>query len=142
METHNLEVRPLMDLIEGDGPKVIGVGGAAVQTLGYVIVNIQLEAAGSYNEDSIALAIPDASVIATFAPMIIGTCTLNCIVEAMKESELDDLFPSWELIWHSWELIGQARRISWRTSGVTCKSGTINGADKVLYAYDGQLLEP
>ena len=128
----------MTDLIEGDGPKVIGVGGIAVHPLGYVIVNIWLEATGSYNEDSIVLVIPDASAFAARAPMIIGTCTLNRIVEAMKESELDGLSLSWELIWHSQELIGQAGRISWTTSGVTCKSGTIEGADEILYAYDGQ----
>ena len=138
VETHNLEVRPITDLIEGDGPKVIGVGGTAVHPLGYVIVNIRLEGAGNYNEDSIVLVIPDASVFAARTPMIIGTCTLNHIVEAMKESELDDLSLSWELIRHSQELIGQAGRISWRTSGVTCKSGTIEGADEIFYAYDGQ----
>ena len=74
--------------------------------------------------------------------MIIGTCTLNCIIEAMKESELDNLSSPWELIRHSQEFIGQARRVSWRTSGLIYKSGSVDRADKVLYAYDRQLLEP
>ena len=84
----------MSDLAEGKGPNVIGVGGAAVRPLGYVIVNLQVEAAESYNEDQIALIIPDASAFTARAPMIIGTCTLNQIVEAMKESELDNLTPT------------------------------------------------
>ena len=101
IEAHGLEVRPLSDLAEGKGPHVIGVGGTAIRPLGYVIVNLQVEAAGSYNKDQIALVIPDASAFAARAPMIIGTCTLNRIVEAMKESKLDCLTPQWELIRYS-----------------------------------------
>ena len=64
IEAHGLEVRPLSDLAEGKGLHVIGVGGTAVRPLGYVIVNLQVEAVGSYNEDQIALVIPDASAFA------------------------------------------------------------------------------
>ena len=64
VEAHGLEVRPLSDLAEGKGPHIIGVGGTAVRPLGYVIVNLQVEAAGSYNKDQIALVIPDASAFA------------------------------------------------------------------------------
>ena len=64
VEAHGLEVRPLSDLAEGKGPHVIGIGGTAIRPLGYVIVNLQVEAAGSYNEDQIALVILDASAFA------------------------------------------------------------------------------
>ena len=129
-------------LAEGKGPHIIGVGGTAVRPLGYVIVNLQVEAAGSYNKDQIALVIPDASAFAARAPMIIGTCTLNRIVEAMKESGLDHLIPQWELIRYSRDLVAHAGRVTWKTVGVTCRAGTVEGANEVLHAYDGELLEP
>ena len=142
VEAHGLEVQPLLDLAEGKGPHIIGIGGTAVRPLGYMIVNLQVEAAGSYNKDQIALVIPDASAFTARAPMIIGTCTLNRIVEAMKESELDHLTLQWELIQYSRDLVAHTGRVTWKTVRVTCQAGTVEGADEVLHAYDGELLEP
>ena len=98
VEALGLEVLPMKDLV-GDQKKecIIGVGGSAVQPKGYVVVNLQVDAANSYNEDAIAIVIPDASGFASRVPMIIGTCTLGRVVEAMKESELDTLTPQWDM---------------------------------------------
>ena len=87
VEALGLEVLPMKDLV-GDQKKecIIGVGGSAVQPKGYVVVNLQVDAANSYNEDAIAIVIPDATGFASRVPMIIGTCTLGRVVEAMKEA--------------------------------------------------------
>ena len=72
VEALGLEVLPMKDLV-GDQMKecIIGVGGSAVQPKGYVVVNLQVDAANSYNEDAIAIVIPDASGFASRVPMII-----------------------------------------------------------------------
>ena len=67
-----------------------------------------------------------------------GTTYTDLIDETWN---LENLTLLWELIHYSRELIGQAGRVTRRTSGVTCKSRTIKGANEMLYAYNRQLLE-
>ena len=40
------------------------------------------------------------------------------------------------------DLVAHAGRVTWKTVGVTCRAGTVEGADEVLHTYDGELLEP
>ena len=111
-------------------------------TEGYVIVNLQVDAANSYNEDAIAIVIPDASGFASHVPMIIGTCTLGRVVEAMKESELDTLTPQWDMDRYAREITVKTGCVEWRPAGMQSHKTTIEGADEVLTAWRGELLEP
>ena len=143
VEALGLEVLPMKDLV-GDQKKecIIGVGGSAVQPKGYVVVNLQVDAANSYNEDAIAIVIPDASGFASRVPMIIGTCTLGRVVEAMKESELDALTPQWDMVRYAREISVKTGHIEWKPAGMQNRKTTITGADEVLTAWRGELLEP
>ena len=143
VEALGLEVLPMKDLV-GDQKKecIIGVGGSAVQPKGYIIVNVQVDAANSYNADAIAIVIPDASGFASRVPMIIGTCTLGRVVEAMKESELDTLTPQWDMVRYAREITVKTGRVEWRPARMQSRKTTIEGADEVLTAWRGELLEP
>ena len=44
-----------------------------------------------YNEDQIALVIPDMSKLAAQVPVILGTPMISCIVNMIKEKEIDAL---------------------------------------------------
>ena len=101
VEALGLEVLPIADLVGDQQDCIIGVGGSAVQPKGYVIVNLQVDAANKYNEDAIAVVLPDASKFASRVPMILGTCTLGRVVEAMKESEIESLTPQWDMVWYA-----------------------------------------
>ena len=142
VEALGLEVLPMEDLVGDQKECIIGVGGSAVQPKGYVIVNLQVDAANNYQEDAIAIVIPDASRFASRVPMILGTCTLGRVVEAMKESELDSLPMQWDMVRYAREITVKTGRVEWRPAGVQNRKTTIEGADEVLTAFRGELLEP
>ena len=44
-----------------------------------------------YNEDKLALVVPDLSNFVERIPIILGTPTISCIINVMKEREIDAL---------------------------------------------------
>ena len=73
---HSLEVRPITALI---GAKVtcMGLGNAYTRPLGYVVIWVQVDRLQGYEEDQIALVIPDLSNFAAQIPVILGTPTIG-----------------------------------------------------------------
>ena len=67
----------------------MGVGNAYTQPLGYVIVQVQVDGVQGYDEDQIALVVPDESKFMEQIPIILGTPTISCIMNVMKEREID-----------------------------------------------------
>ena len=113
VEALGLEVLPMEHLVGDQKECIIGVGGSAVQLKGYMVV-----AANNCNEDAIAIVIPDALGFASRVPMIIGTCTLGRVVEAMKESKLDTLTPQWDMVRYAREIMVKTGRVEWRPAGM------------------------
>ena len=90
-------VLPLEDLV--DHPlHLVGLGGNQTQPLGFVILRVQVRKIAGYNEDVIFLIVPDGSDFSKRVPLVIGTCTLGCMVNVIKESELDMLSPPWAVV--------------------------------------------
>ena len=85
---HLLQVEPISHLI---GTKVtcVGLGNAYMRPLGYVIIWAQVDGVQGYDEDQIALVIPDLSNFAAQIPVILGTPTIGRVVNMMKEVEID-----------------------------------------------------
>ena len=54
-----------------------------------------MEGIQGYDEDQIALVIPDLSNFAVRVPLILGTPTIACIINVMKEREIDALATLW-----------------------------------------------
>ena len=48
-----------------------------------------------YDEDQIALVIPDFSNFATRVPIILGTPTIGPVINIMREAEMDALAMPW-----------------------------------------------
>ena len=73
---HSLQVGPITNLI---GAKVtcVGLGNACTRPLGYIIIWVQVDGVQSYDEDQIALVIPDLSNFAAQIPLILGTPTIS-----------------------------------------------------------------
>ena len=61
------------------------------KSLGYVIVQVQVDGVQGYDKDQIALVIPDLSNFVVRVPVILGTPTTSHIVSIMKEREIDAL---------------------------------------------------
>ena len=61
------------------------------QSIGYVIIQIHVDGVQGYDEDQIVLVIPDLSNFAAQIPVILGTPTIGCVMNVIKESEMDML---------------------------------------------------
>ena len=60
IEEHSLNAGPLTDLV-GRCVACVGLGNALTQPLGYVVIQVQVDGVQGYDEDQIALVIPDLS---------------------------------------------------------------------------------
>ena len=91
---HSLEMGPITDLI---GAKVtcMGLGNTYTHPLGYIIVQVQVGRVQGYDKDKIALVIPDESKFVKQVPFILGTPNISCIMDVMKEKEIDALAMPW-----------------------------------------------
>ena len=98
VKSRSLEVGPIMDLI-GRSVTCIGVRNAYTQHLGYVTVSVQVEGVQGYNKDQIALVVLDLSNFVVWVPVILGTPTISCVMNVMKEREIDILATPWANAW-------------------------------------------
>ena len=76
---HSLQVGPITNLM-GSQVACVGPGNAYTQPLGYVVIWAQVDGIWGYDEDQIALVIPDFSNFATRVPIILGTPTIGQVV--------------------------------------------------------------
>ena len=81
---------PITDLIHAR-VTCMGMANACTHLLGYAIVWVQVDRVQGYNEDQIALVIPDESKFAEQVPVILQTPTISHIMNVMKEREIDAL---------------------------------------------------
>ena len=79
------------------GSKVacMGLGNAYTRPLGYMVIRVQVDRVWDYDEDQIALVIPDFPNFATRVPIILGTPTIGQVVNVMREAEMDALEMPW-----------------------------------------------
>ena len=90
----SLKVGPITNLV-GRCVACVGLGNAYTWPLGYVIIQVQVEGVQGYNEDQIALVVLDLSHFEAWVPIILGTPTISCVVNVMKEREIDALVMPW-----------------------------------------------
>ena len=76
IKEHSLPMGPITDLM---GAKVacVGLGNTYTRPLGYVIIRVQVDRVWGYDEDQIALIIPDFSNFMVRVPIILGTPTIG-----------------------------------------------------------------
>ena len=91
---HSLQVGPITDLM-GFKVTCMGLGNAYPRPLGYVVIQVQVDRVWGYDEDQIALIMPDISNFATRVPIILGMSTIGQVVHVMREVEMDVLAMPW-----------------------------------------------
>ena len=91
---HSLQMGPITYLLSA---KVgcIGLGNAYSRSLGYVVIQVQVDGVQGYDEDQIVLVIFDLSNFVAWIPVILGTPTISCVINVMKETEIDALATPW-----------------------------------------------
>ena len=93
VEAHSLDISPLGNLVDST-LSVNSFGRLFSQSLGYIIIRIQIKGVQGYDEDQVALVIPDPIDFGSQVPVILGTLTINQIVNVIKTSEIDELSAS------------------------------------------------
>ena len=94
INNYSLDMGPLSDLV-GRWVTCIGLGNMLTQPIGYIVIPAQADGVQGYDEDQKALVIPDLSNIMAQTPMILGTPTINHIMNVIKEREIDTLATPW-----------------------------------------------
>ena len=85
---------PITDLM-GSIATSVGLDNAYTRPLGYVVIWVQVDGVQGYDEDQIALVIPDLSNFATRVPVILGTPTIGRVINVMREVEMVALAMPW-----------------------------------------------
>ena len=91
---NSLPVGPITNLM-GSKVTCVGLGNTYTRLLAYVIIWVQVVGVQGYDEDQIALIIPDFSNFAMRVPVILGTLTIGQVVNVMREVEMDALAMLW-----------------------------------------------
>ena len=94
IKEHSLPVGLITSLM-GSKVACVGLGNAYTRPLSYVIIQVQVDGVQGYDEDQIALIIPDFSNFAMRVPVILGTPTIGRVVNVMREAEMDALAMPW-----------------------------------------------
>ena len=94
MKSCSLEVGLITNLI-GTWVACVGLGNTYTWPLGYIIILVQVDGVQGYNEDQIVLVVLDLLNFVVRIPVILGTPTISCIVNVMKEREIDALATPW-----------------------------------------------
>ena len=76
VKEHTLPVGPITNLM-GSKVTCVGLGNAYTRPLGYIVIQVQVDGVWGYDEDQIALVIPDFSNFTTRVPVILGTPTIG-----------------------------------------------------------------
>ena len=74
-------------------------------TLGYIIINVQVEGIPSYYEEQVALVIPNVTQLGLKVLVILGTPTIHWLCHQMKESEIQTALEEWQHALLSYEAL-------------------------------------
>ena len=72
-----------------------GLGNTFTWPIGYMIKWVEVDGVKGYDEDQIALIVPDLYNFGAQVPVILGTPTIGHIVNMIRENEIDTLATAW-----------------------------------------------
>ena len=111
----------------------MGLGNTYTRPLGYIIIIwVQVDRVQGYDEDQIALVIPDLSNFAAQIPVILGTPTISQVINVMKEVEIDTLAMPWvnARVAH---LLSVCRITTMEVGDSTEEESSSDGYDQVMF---------
>ena len=86
--------------IGGPIPPIRGIGSIPVEPVGFVMMNVKVLCVQGYDEDQVAIVMDDPDM--SECPVILGTPTIHCVMELIKESEISKLAVPWASSQVSW----------------------------------------
>ena len=137
---HSLQVGPITDLM-GSKVTCVGLGNAYPRLLAYVVIWVQVDGVRGYDEDQIALVIPDFSNFASRVPVILGTPTICWVVNVMREVEMDALAMPWANA-RAAHLLSVHRMMPIEVGNGQEEKLDVNDYDLLMYTQKVETIEP
>ena len=82
VQQYGFPILHLEDLV--DYPlNLMGLGGKCTSPLRFVILHMQVQGIAGYDEDAVFLVVPDESEFGWRVPLVVGTCTINRIINVI-----------------------------------------------------------
>ena len=116
---HKLGVCPISELDHTLNPfrdhiPLVGLGGGWAEPLGFTLMRVQIEDMPHYDEQQVIFVLDDPSGFSARIPVILGTPTINRVVQTMKEMEMHSTPMEWQTarVAYEWAQGFQFRRAS------------------------------
>ena len=98
---HGLGVRPISELDHSLNPfrdriPLVGLGGGCVEPVGFTLMRVQIEGLPHYDEQQVVFVLDDPSGFSARIPVILGTPTINRVIQTMKETEMHEAPSEWQ----------------------------------------------
>ena len=98
---HGLGVHPISELDHSLNPfwdriPLVGLGGGHVEPAGFTLMRVQIEGLPHYDEQQVIFVLDDPSGFSTRIPVILGTPTINRVIQTMKETEIHEAPMEWQ----------------------------------------------
>ena len=98
---HNLGVHPISELDHslnpyGDHIPLVGLSGGQAEPLGFTLMRVQIEEMPHYDEYQVLFVLDDPSAFSARIPVILGTPTINRVIQTMKETEMHTASTEWQ----------------------------------------------
>ena len=101
-----------------------GLGGNVTESLGYIVIQVQIPYVLSYDKDQVALVVRDDSCFISQCPVVLGTPTINWMIRMMKESALKSPLEAWQSVQYSNEYGTYMAQMDPANNGITMPTNT------------------
>ena len=93
---------------------LVGLGGGRAEPLGFTLMRVQIEDMPHYDEQQVVFILDDPSGFSARIPVILGTPTINRVMQTMKEMEMHSTPTEWQTarVTYEWAQGFQFRRAS------------------------------
>ena len=83
--------------------------------MGFTLLKVQIKGLPQYDEQQVVFVLDDPSAFLARIPVILGTPTINRVIQVMRESDLHDAPTEWQMarVAYEWVQGFQFRRASW-----------------------------
>ena len=98
---HKLGVCPISELDNTLNPfqdriPLVGLGGGQAEPLGFTLMRVQIKDMPNYDEQQVVFVLDDPSGFSARIPVILGTPTINRVMQTMKETEMHSAPTEWQ----------------------------------------------
>ena len=125
VKARGLDVGSIQDLNDHNRCILLsGLGGNVTEPLGYIVIQVKIPYVPSYDEDQVALVVRDNSCFISRCPVVLGMPTINWVIQAMKETELETVPEAWQSPCYLFEYANYMAQLDLADNGVTMSSNT------------------